>query len=138
MKWTFAAAAAAGLALAACTTVVPVQTPVQQGTSDRTGADRTGADRTGADRSRMTRAEIEAAATEQKRAIAELRDQGVIGYEEAARRQYEVQRTTYALTAGEVAYWNAAFQIAALVDSGQIDRAEYQRRIQLAYAQYVG
>ena len=80
----------------------------------------------------------EAAAEDQKRAIANMRDAGYISYEEAARRQYEIQRNTYPMSPAEHAYWNAAFGIAAMVDRRQITPAEYQVRIRAAYAQIVG
>jgi hypothetical protein len=74
---------------------------------------------------------------ERKRDVAALRDRGVISYEEAARRQFAIQRNAYALSDGEMQFWRASIEIAVLHDQGRITREEYQRRVAAAYQEYV-
>jgi hypothetical protein len=74
----------------------------------------------------------------QKKDIAIERNAGRISYEEAARRQYAIERASYALRASEVNFWQEAISLARAVDENRISRAEYQRRIQIAYARDVG
>lgn len=73
---------------------------------------------------------------EQKIDIARQRDAGRIGYAEAVRRQYAIQRANYALTPGEETFWQVSAREAARVDAREITPAEYQRRVREAYARY--
>lgn len=74
---------------------------------------------------------------DQKKDVARLRDEGVISYEEAARRQFAIQRGNYNLTDGEISFWRASIELAMKVDRGQISKTEYKRLIAEAYQQYV-
>jgi hypothetical protein len=74
---------------------------------------------------------------ERKMDVARLRDRGVIGYEEAARRQFAIQRNAYTLTEGEMAFWRASIEYAMQVDRGRITRDEYRRRVDAAHARFV-
>ena len=74
---------------------------------------------------------------EQKREIAGLRERGVVTYEEAARRQFEVERNNYALSEGEFAFWRASLEYARQVDARQITPADYRRLTAAAYQDYV-
>jgi SOS-response transcriptional repressor LexA len=74
---------------------------------------------------------------DQKRDVARLRDRGVISYEDAARRQYEIQRGNYNLTDAELSFWRASIEIAMKVDRGEIRAKDYQRLIHEAYDRYV-
>lgn len=73
----------------------------------------------------------------QKKEIAQLRDRGTISYEEAARRQFEIQRANYALSDGEVSFWRASIEYARQVDSRQIKKSDYRRLVAAAYQYYV-
>ncbi|WP_181703953.1 hypothetical protein [Chthonobacter albigriseus] len=74
---------------------------------------------------------------DQKKDIAILRNQGRIGYAEAARRQYAIERSSYRLSPDEERFWQISMAEAARVDARQITPDEYQRRVQVAYARYV-
>lgn len=74
---------------------------------------------------------------QRKMEVAQMRDRGLISYEEAARRQFAIQRNAYALSDGEMSFWRASIDYAAQVDRRQITPQDYQRLIQLAYARYV-
>lgn len=74
---------------------------------------------------------------QQKRDIAGLRDRGVITYEEAARRQFELQRNAYALTEGEYSFWRDSIRYARQVDLKQITKAQYRTLVAKAYQDYV-
>ncbi len=74
---------------------------------------------------------------EQKKDVADLRNRGVITYEEAARRQFEIQRANYTLTNGELSFWRASIFYARQVDRRQITREAYQRQVDEAYRRYV-
>ena len=80
---------------------------------------------------------VQSTVEERKIEVARLRDRGMISYEEAARRQFAIQRNAYALTDGEMAFWRASIQYAAMVDRRQISPAEYRTRVAAAYAEYV-
>jgi hypothetical protein len=75
---------------------------------------------------------------EQKKDVAVLRDRGQISFEEAARRQFEIQRANYALTEGEFAFWRASIEYAMQVDRGQITRQRFFVLRDAAYAKFVG
>jgi hypothetical protein len=75
---------------------------------------------------------------ERKMEVARMRDAGRISYEEAARRQFAIQRNAYALTDGEMSFWRASIEYAQMVDRGRITPAEYRARVQQAYARFVG
>ena len=74
---------------------------------------------------------------QRKKDVASLRDRGVISYEEAARRQFEIQRNAYALTPGEISFWRASIEYAAQVDRHRITKTEYRRLTAAAYQAYV-
>jgi hypothetical protein len=74
---------------------------------------------------------------EQKKEIASLRDRGVINFEEAARRQFEIQRNNYALSEGEYSFWRASIEYAKQVDEGRITVAQYRQLTAEAYARFV-
>lgn len=75
---------------------------------------------------------------DQKKDIALQRDRGLIGFEEAARRQYAIQRNAYRLSPGETAFWETSIGYAREVDSGRMSPAEYKVRVQQAYGSLVG
>ncbi len=81
----------------------------------------------------VTQASVE----QRKMEVASLRDRGLISYEEAARRQFAIQRNAYALSDGEMSFWRASIEYAMLVDRRQITPDEYRRRVQVAYQEYV-
>jgi predicted DNA-binding protein (UPF0251 family) len=74
---------------------------------------------------------------QRKMDVARLRDAGKISYEEAARRQFAIQRNAYALTDGELSFWRASIEYAMMVDSRAISKAEYRRLVAEAYDIYV-
>ncbi|HUG62624.1 MAG TPA: hypothetical protein VMP03_12305 [Methylomirabilota bacterium] len=82
---------------------------------------------------------IEQSSVEQRKMdVARLRDAGRISYEEAARRQFAIQRNAYTLTDGEMAFWRASIEYATMVDRRQITPAQYRFQVQQAYVTYVG
>ncbi|SON53550.1 hypothetical protein HDIA_0009 [Hartmannibacter diazotrophicus] len=74
----------------------------------------------------------------QKKDIGIWRNKGLISYEEAARRQYAIERSSYALRDSEVHFWNEAIKNAKLVDAHLITPNEYFRRVKRDYARDVG
>jgi predicted DNA-binding protein (UPF0251 family) len=74
---------------------------------------------------------------QRKMDVARLRDAGKITYEQAARRQFGIQRNAYALTDGEISFWRASIEYAMMVDRRQITPEEYRRRVAEAYDLYV-
>ena len=81
---------------------------------------------------------VQVSVEDQKKEIARLRNTGAIGYEEAARRQYAIQRGAYSLTASEVGFWETSIALAREVDRRRLTPADYQARVQAAYALMVG
>lgn len=75
---------------------------------------------------------------DQKKDIAIARDRGQITFEEAAVRQYAIQRNAYRLSIGEERFWEASISEARRVDRREITPDEYKRRIQTLYAANVG
>ncbi len=73
----------------------------------------------------------------QKKEIAQMRDRGKITFEEAARRQFEIQRAYYALTEGEMSFWRASIEYAHQVDRREISQADFFRLRDAAYQYYV-
>lgn len=73
---------------------------------------------------------------QRKREIAQLRDRGLISYEEAVRRQYAIQRHAYALTDGELSFWRASIDLARKVDAGAMTPAAYHQAVEEAYLLY--
>ncbi len=73
----------------------------------------------------------------QKKEVAQLRDRGVIGFEEAVRRQFEIQRAYYALTEGEMSFWRASIEYGHQVDRKEIKKADFFRLRDAAYQYYV-
>lgn len=80
----------------------------------------------------------QASIEDRKKEIAILRDKGAIGFEEAARRQYAIQRGAYALSPGEVAFWEESIGHARAVDQRRLSPAGYKARVQAAYARHMG
>ncbi|WP_139315276.1 hypothetical protein [Mongoliimonas terrestris] len=74
---------------------------------------------------------------DQKKDIAIARDRGLIGFEEAARRQYAIQRTNYRLSPGEVRFWEASIVEARKVDQGALTPDQYKQRVQALYSRNV-
>jgi hypothetical protein len=74
---------------------------------------------------------------QRKMDVARLRDAGQISYEEAARRQFAIQRSAYALTDGELSFWRASIEYAMMVDARTISRDDYRRLVAEAYDTYV-
>ncbi|WP_181706398.1 hypothetical protein [Chthonobacter rhizosphaerae] len=72
---------------------------------------------------------------DQKKDIAIARDRGLIGFEEAARRQYAIQRENYSMTRGDVRFWEASIAEARKVDQGLLTPDDYKRRVQVLYSQ---
>ncbi|BBE73321.1 hypothetical protein [Oharaeibacter diazotrophicus] len=72
-----------------------------------------------------------------KRDIAALRDRGAISFEEAARRQFAIQRNFYALTDGEYSFWRASIEYARDVDARRITPKRYRELTAIAYHDYV-
>lgn len=79
----------------------------------------------------------QSAVEQRKMEVARLRDEGRISYEEAARRQFAIQRNAYALTDGEMSFWRASIEYAMMVDAGQLSSEGYKRNVAEAYDTYV-
>jgi hypothetical protein len=80
---------------------------------------------------------VQSSVEERKREVAQMRDRGVITYEEAARRQFAIQRNAYALSDGEMSFWRASIEYAMQVDRGRLTRDQYFRLVARAHDQYV-
>jgi hypothetical protein len=76
------------------------------------------------------------AVEDQKRDIAVLRNRGVINYETAARRQFEFERASYALTDAELEIWREAILEARRYDRREITLQVYQARVAALFAGY--
>lgn len=77
------------------------------------------------------------AVEDSKRDVASLRDRGAISYEEAARRQFSIERNAYALTDGEYSFWRASIEYARDVDARRITPQRYRELTAAAYQDYV-
>jgi len=71
-----------------------------------------------------------------KRDVAGQRNRGMISYEEAARRQFEIERAYYSLNAKQLKTWRLAIDLAHQYDYRQITRQDYERRKQMLFADY--